>query len=432
MNAQDSMAYMSRDEKGLSNKLWLLVEYRTFSGKISHKNYEVIEAKDVCGPSGPDNANVESMHTGKIVHIRGEKGFVQATIVTISDDKCFLDTELKDMRQLQLEDSSGLKKRKRDSSIARSGSQYVQYQNWNGKLENDQSNQSILVSCRAAGTKAQQTRAASPPMTFCQQTQTDFKCGFDGLNSSASSAINEAKLTKIIQSQTNLNLDVQLIKGQVADMNKQLVDVKLLLNEILAKCSRPESRNGEHEIIVTTKSEPFTPTQNRSQFNPPKILNLSHSSNVLQASNMSFNNAIIEPVEASNDSNYSFSYNSRMSLNASNQSIYQNDSPNCSNGEPAESKMITQSMSIERLNGSHTNLPEALAEEDGGDPNDEVVIGNNATTIPRHILSNINWNSHTAATRRLLRVKFTREVLATHSLTGKPSPGKLPSLPHCI
>lgn len=426
MSTEDSITYTNRDDKGSANKLWLLVEYRTFAGKISRKNYEVIEAKDVCGPSGPDNSKVEPMHTGNIVHIRGEKGLVQATVVTISDDKYFLDRELTDMRQLHLKDSMTMKKRKRESSTGtRAESPYGKYQSWNAMLENDQSNQSILVSSRGTSAIVQQSRPATPPMTFCQQTQTDFKGSYDGLNgntanTAAAAAINEAKLTKIVQTQAHLTADIQQIKQQVNDMNKQLVDVKSMLSEILAKCGRPESRNGEHKILVTTTTEPFSPLVTRSQFNPPKILNLSHSSNVSQT----FSNAIIEPIEASNDSSYSFSNNSRMSMNASNQSIYQNDSPNRSNSE-VDGKIIVQSMSIERLNGSHSNLTESIGDEDGGNPNDEVTIGNNGTTVPRHILANINWNSHTSATRRLLIAKFTREVLATHSLTGKPSPGKL-------
>lgn len=429
MSTEENMAYMNRDERGSANKLWLLVEYRTFVGKISHKNYEVVEAKDVCGAGGPDHSNVESMHTGNIVYIRGDKGLVQATIVTISDDKFFLDTELKELRQLQLQDTMAMKKRKREPSSRNDATHYNQYhQSWNGKLAEQNTQQTIVVSSSRSSTSSTShtpvARAASPPMTFCQQTQTDFKGSYDGLNGGNNNHNNEAKLTKVIQTQTNMNLDIQQIKQQVTDLGKQLVDVKLLLNEILSKCNRPESRNSgsvtEHKIIVAASGEPYTPTSNRSQFNVPKILNLSHSSNVSHTSQTTFSNAIIEPVEASNDSTYSFSNNSRMSLNASNQSIYQNDSPN---GDQVESKVIVQSMRIERLNGSHSNIQEAFAEEDGN-PEDEISIGNNNTTIPRHVLSNINWNSHTAATRRLLRTKFSREVLATHSLTGKPSPGE--------
>lgn len=432
MSSVDKMPYMNQDDKGSASKLWLLVEYRTYTGKISHKNYEVVEAKDVCGPAGPEASNLESMHTGKIVHIRGDKGYVPATIVTISDDKHFLDVELKDMRQMHLQDERmSMKKRKRESASCRSESPYGQYQSWNAKLDSDSSNQSILVSSRNTAAIVQSARSASPPMTFCQQTQTDFKGSYDGLigngSTSAMMAMHEAKFNKIIQTQTNLSADVQQIKQQVNDMNKQLGDMKSMLTEILSKCQL-DNRNGcgEQKIMVTTTTEPYTSTassQHGTQFNPPKILNLSQSSNLSHASQSTYSHTIIEPVEASNDSNYSFSNNSRLSMNASNLSIYQSDSPN----RELDNKAIVQSVSIENLNGNQSNVSVSDVfgtDDDGGNPNEEVVIGNNGTTVPRHILANINWNSHTAATRRLLRTKFSREVLATHSLTGKPSPGK--------
>ncbi|KAJ8720573.1 hypothetical protein PYW08_006038 [Mythimna loreyi] len=56
---------------------------------------------------------------------------------------------------------------------------------------------------------------------------------------------------------------------------------------------------------------------------------------------------------------------------------------------------------------------------------DLVPIGNGNAMIPPRLLATIDWNSHTAATRKLLEAVFPRSVLATHSLTGKPSPAFL-------
>lgn len=49
-------------------------------------------------------------------------------------------------------------------------------------------------------------------------------------------------------------------------------------------------------------------------------------------------------------------------------------------------------------------------------------IGPNKTQVPLHILDSIEWRSSSVATRKLLTAVFNREVLATHTLTGKPSP----------
>ncbi|CAB3230837.1 unnamed protein product [Arctia plantaginis] len=51
-----------------------------------------------------------------------------------------------------------------------------------------------------------------------------------------------------------------------------------------------------------------------------------------------------------------------------------------------------------------------------------VPIGSGMTLIPREKYKRINWKSYTIATRSLLVAVFPRRVLATHSLTGKPSP----------
>ncbi|KAH0815622.1 hypothetical protein GEV33_007169 [Tenebrio molitor] len=56
-----------------------------------------------------------------------------------------------------------------------------------------------------------------------------------------------------------------------------------------------------------------------------------------------------------------------------------------------------------------------------------VQIGSGGTKISRHVYSSIKWASYSAATRKLLITLFPREVLATHSLTGKPSPAFISS-----
>ncbi|KAH8377470.1 hypothetical protein KR093_005630 [Drosophila rubida] len=55
---------------------------------------------------------------------------------------------------------------------------------------------------------------------------------------------------------------------------------------------------------------------------------------------------------------------------------------------------------------------------------DEVMvsIGPNNTCVPASVFENINWAVSSLATRKLLVTIFDRETLATHSMTGKPSP----------
>uniref|UniRef100_A0A1B0C0N8 BEN domain-containing protein n=1 Tax=Glossina palpalis gambiensis TaxID=67801 RepID=A0A1B0C0N8_9MUSC len=51
-----------------------------------------------------------------------------------------------------------------------------------------------------------------------------------------------------------------------------------------------------------------------------------------------------------------------------------------------------------------------------------VSIGPNNTRIPANIYETVNWTSASMATRKLLMTIFDRPTLATHSMTGKPSP----------
>ncbi|XP_044253162.1 uncharacterized protein LOC123004113 [Tribolium madens] len=56
-----------------------------------------------------------------------------------------------------------------------------------------------------------------------------------------------------------------------------------------------------------------------------------------------------------------------------------------------------------------------------------VQIGSGGTKIPRQVYNSIKWASYSAATRKLLITLFPRSILATHSLTGKPSPAFISS-----
>ncbi|KAF9418870.1 hypothetical protein HW555_004390 [Spodoptera exigua] len=57
--------------------------------------------------------------------------------------------------------------------------------------------------------------------------------------------------------------------------------------------------------------------------------------------------------------------------------------------------------------------------------NAEVPIGEGNAKVPLRILKGADYTMYTKVTRKLLQAVFTRKTLATHSLTGKPSPAFL-------
>ncbi|CAH0588949.1 unnamed protein product [Chrysodeixis includens] len=86
-----------------------------------------------------------------------------------------------------------------------------------------------------------------------------------------------------------------------------------------------------------------------------------------------------------------------------------------------EEKNNPNTLRVRRMSAQTTNNVEALTSNDA----DMVPIGSGNVKVPARLLNEIDWNSHTSATRQLLQAVFPRRVLATHSLTGKQSPAFL-------
>lgn len=419
---EDNLLHAKREEMNGAPKLWILIEYQSSCGssKAGNKTYEVVDVKEVCGPSGVGNTQFE-MTTGKLIYVKRNSGFVNATIVTISDDKKFLDTELIDLIELQKKENNSTKRRRRmahvkaDSHIA---DHSTQYHGWFGRdtISSATATQSSVI---ISNPNVQN----HPPMTFDQQTQTDFKPNANEYvpmeGRLAKILLNEESIMRTQQAAVQEN---QEMKQQVHDLGTQMFEVKSLLTELLTKVQslvndkvEQKANNDVHSTnSVLNFARNSTPNALTAA---PRILNLSQQTSASHQPQQTYYSTIaIEPIEASNDSSFSISNNSRRSFSASNQSIYHSEI----NQSLSSLNSSEQAIDLKR-EPNKTN--QSFMDEDGnGD--DEVTIGNNQTTVLRSVLMDINWKSHTAATRKLLRAKFSRETLATHSLTGKPSPGK--------
>lgn len=77
---------------------------------------------------------------------------------------------------------------------------------------------------------------------------------------------------------------------------------------------------------------------------------------------------------------------------------------------------VLSSTPVARANSS-TNLIEEWNDMEG-----DVPIGSNQTSVPVHVLRSIDWKNYKTATRKLLVSLFPRSILASRSLTGRPSP----------
>lgn len=97
------------------------------------------------------------------------------------------------------------------------------------------------------------------------------------------------------------------------------------------------------------------------------------------------------------------------------------------NGMKADDHVQTPKILNSSLNGK-INLKRKLEKYLGSVPSVQnggeimVPIGSGRTLVSKTMYDKINWKSYTMATRKLLMAVFPRNILATHSLTGKSSP----------
>lgn len=92
---------------------------------------------------------------------------------------------------------------------------------------------------------------------------------------------------------------------------------------------------------------------------------------------------------------------------------------NVTTHEPMSSETTTE-------NNAKPRKPISTVEELEFQPyelNGRLFLGPYGTSIATSKLEEVKWNVTTLAVRKMLRLFFSRDVLATHTLSGKPSPG---------
>lgn len=423
------------------SKIWVLLDCST-NNKM--KNYEIVHATDVADINGRFNA-------GKMVQFVKEGVPLTGIIVAISDSPTFLRHELSTLTNKQYDQQAPKKYRKRSIGAKINGATAL-------PPTSATASGSPLMPATAAGSAIASTSGSgtgsgpmsgrastdlalasqllrlsaspSPPLSTLPLTSaSNAQIARRGANQSVIKTNPNAKSTHVMTFDQQTQTDESLLDGvrvekKVDFLSDVMHDVggKMgNLNECVLKIgSTMEAFMDYISRLNNTSPEPFLSTLRKAtesiemqQTNPPRILNGSHQLNS-SSQTLDYNIMTIEPAvdeTISTDSNFSLSNNSRISLNASNQSIYQESNANDS---------IQYAVATPKRK---TPTGSRHADEDG-DPSELMALGFNNTMIKRSIIQNINWNTYTGATRRLLRACFSREVLASHSLTGKPSPGK--------
>ncbi|RVE45519.1 hypothetical protein evm_009858 [Chilo suppressalis] len=136
----------------------------------------------------------------------------------------------------------------------------------------------------------------------------------------------------------------------------------------------------------------------------------------------------VHEAEGSDDTDDQNWLNSGSCVQPNQENILQarNDIAMPSTSRCARAEMVTATRSMDQMNSpmpvkrvKPAHVRRASAQSSVTD--DTMVIGSGNARIPDHLLRGINWRSFSTATRQLLVAVFSRRVLATHSLSGKPS-----------
>lgn len=236
------------------------------------------------------------------------------------------------------------------------------------------------------------------PMTFDQQTQTETK-GDNGNNSDLSIQIaNLIEMQKYNEKQLSLVLQQQSKLLELATSNRQNIE------------------NVERQILSIV---PQIRTTSTILHSAPQQSHFPRDTNIMIKSPN--DNLIIDEYHEGDDqvSRMSFNDTSNMSIRSGSLNITDANGLEVLQELEISYKPEKVENASEIAKRSNSQKLEDYTEE--ADSN-YVYLGEYKTKIDRKVFESINWGSYKAVTRKLLISLFPRDILASHSLTGRPSP----------
>lgn len=456
-------------------KMWLLVEWEMPAGEPN--TYSVIDSSELVLHGA--GRTKETIHTGKTIFVKRGNKIQQATVVIISDDKQFIDTELSQLRRMAAENLHRMSaasqeqhqmtngngehqtKRRRVDNQSTSNDEMEpvspEYEpmpvqshvaNWVNNCKPDRvisPSPSVMSMHVSSGPGA--APRPPPPMTFDQQTQTDAKF-FPHDRPAVISPPELAKILSLQESilaeQKSVRMENEYNRKMMFDMMEKMSSFADTLQQLVVKVEASAANRNEYKYEITEVKSPGVPvaasyvvlgTGGEESRDQASSVAESYSNRTPAVAETTADNLVLDQIALQHeDSNMSFSQ-SRFSAkddNASNTSTPKNQSLNFSKRFSASAL----SLSNASVHSQHSNpandtthnrstVKEVLkdwADDDGGDDSELTPIGPNNTMVKKQVLRAINWTNYKAATRKLLMTLFTREKLASHTLTGRPSP----------
>ncbi|XP_058451849.1 uncharacterized protein LOC131430707 [Malaya genurostris] len=438
----------------LSNLL-LLVEWDMPPGEPNA--YSIIDSSELVLQG---NNMRETIHTGKNILVRRGKKVQQATVVIISDDKQFIETELRQLRKMaadnlfrnmstlsQNQNIDQNNKRRRTESVAIAQNEIepaspeyepmpipsqIATANWVNSCKPDRViSPSPSVMTMHLSTPFPPPKA--PPMTFHQQTQTD--CRFFPQESSRS---NQPELARILSLQESILAEQKSVRMENEYNRKMMYDIVEQLNsfsETLKNLVSKVDSVQKYEITEMGKEDPVSNVSSYVVLGTGGEESRDRLSSVTDSvlprpmpSNENSNNLTMDQISIHEDSNMSFSQTKFSPPDDNSSATSTPKNLNFCNRLSASALSLSNasmhSQSSNTLNQNKSIVNDVLKDwhDEDSDDSEMTPIGPNNTMVKKQVLRAINWTSYKAATRKLLMTLFSRSMLASHTLTGRPSP----------
>ncbi|XP_049283606.1 uncharacterized protein LOC125763918 isoform X2 [Anopheles funestus] len=501
---------------GSGSACWALIEWETSNEEPS--SYTVIDSSQIVEISRENNRSDEEnrrrmrdsgLYTGKLIHVLRGRYIMPATIVIISEDRKFLETELHELRMMAAnnliaksvtptqtyreqrmlqpygrpsqsgamqtkqnttptspENTNSSKRPRCDSgsssSIKEIESKVSSASAQESVKEEDFSYQKALPPLRSMVARFNRNDPApkqAPPMTFDQQTQTT------GLSSDVT-ASNDANFVRIMSYLESIMAEQKGYRME-SEYNRRL------LHEL------QENICHQHETLRNVQKQVTAMKQTNPTENPEWQSKQSSTSDLMVAEivggyspepGVGTNTMLIDSYETTSkdhivlnhvtDSNIKWETeqeqqgcNSNQRSNTNNQiddlatrnstTIHFMDKSTKVSSEASmfielKNQDETVGLSKDQSRSNSATTVQELINNDWDDSMQEtesnnnqkktvpnttmVAIGSNNTMVSKAVLENIRWVSYKFATRKVLQAVFSREVLATHSLSGRPCP----------
>uniref|UniRef100_A0A182YCI5 BEN domain-containing protein n=1 Tax=Anopheles stephensi TaxID=30069 RepID=A0A182YCI5_ANOST len=457
-----------RPEAGADvSQCWALIEWETSDEEPN--SYTVIDSSQIIEVARENNQPDEEsksrtrdsgLYTGKLIHVLRGRYVMPATIVIISEDRKFLETELQELRIMAANNLISKSAVSAQTYRRQTLPTHAQDEGVAGNPFHTDSTYHTTVVPPARTIAARFPRndhvpVHAPPMTFDQQTQTTGTSADVGTSQDANLGRIMSYLESIMAEQKGYRMESEYNRKMLLELQEKILDQHEMLRNVQSQLAKLEPVGSP--VRVYSQSKENSPasvgiTQVEQRYSSDPDVGLGPNGMIIDSydttTTITNNNHIVleSRTEHQQDGN------SNQSWTSSKMDVLDTRKSTTPSTMDDASKIISESsIFIEELETTHHESAQStsncatevhdLIENDWNDsmPENEgseqpkrngttasntamVAIGSNNTMVSKSVLDNIKWVSYKFATRKLLLAVFPREVLATHSLSGRPCP----------